>query len=321
MAENLPVNTETLTPTSPKVETVVYEKTYEKRYQEKFTKELELLDSWTQNEVYLNSYLKKYQSLDLNTFDPLNKQRFLDEINILFSEFKDFKEQIPEKAKKLREVREKMSCWVEFWKSEQFYQSMILSNFLDKRILMLKEAHRLLTWKNEKIGSKTVNSESFHTFKDWITKIDRINWVDVFSHIDSNSSSFSMEELVEKEYSKVAYSEITDKKNVKLQNGNIIDLEQVTEEYKNLYWKYRNERTIFDLWSNQLANTKTWFGFDEAKNWLWYTRLEELCSDKLLDIWKMWVADIVIMIRVLASIIPVAWDVLWWVDDFLQANA
>ena len=51
----------------------------------------------------LSTYLQKYHEVDISKYSPEIKQKFLEEISMLFEEFKDFDESMITKLKSIRE--------------------------------------------------------------------------------------------------------------------------------------------------------------------------------------------------------------------------
>lgn len=304
----------------------------------KFKEELELISLWWKNEEILNKYLTTYHNIDLNSFDSDTKKRFLEELNIIFSEFKNFKFDM---SKNLKKIREDMSSGFEEWKSYDYYKSLIISNKIQKRIIILSESIKIITWDKIKIWNKDYNKETYSDLKNNISNLDKTYNLDIFSKIEKNLSlstnvnlgSLFYQELSDKianpqpdlSYqdtiswlSSIWYKWRSEKlTNVKLKNWETINLVELYEEYNKNYKIFQSKSEVFYWGNKQLKYTKKWFGFND---WYWvtYEKLEEIYAEKLADIENMWISDMVILLRVLlwAVIGP-----LWWYDDLKQASS
>lgn len=201
----------------------------------KFKMECELLVPWPKDEVFLSNYLKTFHNINISALNTETKKKLWEEIQIIFDELKGYK---PSMSKNLKAIRENMSMWLENWKNETYYNSLIIWNKINTRFIILQEVLRIIEWKN------------------------------------------------------------LDEKDAKI-------------------------KKVFDIVSSQKWLNTKWFWINHLQWFMssWYEELEKTYSDKLVNIENMSEADLVILLRTLFSIIPVAWDVVWWKDDLQQANA
>lgn len=260
------------------------------------------------------SYLSKYHNVDISRYSPEIKQKFIEEIQMIFSEFKDFDESM---IIRLREIRENMSMWQEEWKSNEYYRNMILWNKINTRITLIEEAIKTQEWKTIEIKWKQIHKENYETLQKWMESLDSKNGIKVFENIFSklrpsmgwwlNFNAINVKQIYQTEC----------KKNNQTYN------EEIYKEYEKLFMECKNKNIIFE-WrnGNWIINYKwKWFWFSNGwTTWVDYSLLEKTYSEKLWDVEKMWMADLVIMMRVLFWIIPVFWDMVWWKDDLKQAN-
>ncbi len=298
------------------------------------------LQLWFLSDDVISSYLSKNHGLDLNNFDEINKKRFLEEIRFIFSEFKDFDESM---VTRLKEIRENMSFWLENWKSNDYYIWMILSNKINTRILVLQESLKTINWERIKVWNTEYNKDEYGSFKTWIQDLDIKNWLNLFSKVDLENYWFDFKQGFVQEIkwkvdksnpkynliisdlnrlSQVIWEKwFENLKEVKLTNWKTINLEELYKEYNKLYSDFKTKNKVFEFGNKQLSKSENGFWFNDAKYWLWYDQLEKAYEDKIQDVEKMWVTDLVIMLRVLFWIVPVAWDFDWWINDLRQAKS
>lgn len=200
----------------------------------KVQSEYELISLWIKNEKKLQEYLKTYHGIDMNSFDATTKKKFLYEMDVLFSELKNYK---PGMEENLKNIREEMSMWLESGKNKEFYRSLILWNKIHARITILKEVLRVIQWEN---------------------------------------------------------------------------LDEKDKKIKTLLDKIHTSRNVFTQWF--------WIQYLWSITWNGYEELEKIYADKLVDIENMSEADLVILLRVLFSIVPIAGDAVWGMDDLRQAR-
>lgn len=292
------------------------------------------------NEVIV-SYLNKFHNVDISKYSKDIQQKFIEEIQMIFSEFKDFDESM---ITRLREIRENMSFWQETWKSNAYYRNMILWNKINTRITILQESITTIYWEKIKIWNIEYNKKDFTELKEETTKLDQKNWLNLFSKLESKPIATNYWGL-----SGLFYQELQNKitnpqppwslnyrdvmtglssinalwnaeklTNVKLINGQVINLFELYKEYNKFYQIFENQNQIFQIWNKQLQTTN-WFWFQQQYNWLWYDKLEKVYAEKLWDIEKMGTADLLIMMRVLFGILPL-FDAVSSYDDLKQAK-
>lgn len=313
----------------------------QKRFQKEREEVFMLLKS--QRKVLSNeaiiSYVEKFHHIDLSKYSPEISKKFVEEIQKIFKEFNDFDESM---ITKLRSIREWMSFWMESWKSNEYYRNMIIWNALQTRIIYLKWAIDSITWDKIKVGNKEYNKADYENFKNKTTNLDEKKWINIFSKINLEETQ-KFKEIFAREIKKqvdksnpkynliisdlIRLPQVVWEKwfenltQVKLKNWETLNLEELFLEYNKNYKDFKNKNRVFEFWNKQLKSWMTnWFWFQEGKYNLWYDELKETYA-KDLDIEKMSLADLVIMLRVLFWIVPVAWDALWWYDDGKQALA
>lgn len=265
----------------------------------------------------LSTYLQKYHEVDISKYSPEIKQKFLEEISMLFEEFKDFDESM---ITKLKSIREEMSFWLEEWKSSEYYRNMIIWNAIESRVKVLQETINTQYWETMELKWTKVNKADFTHFETNIRNLDTQNGVNVFESVLSklrpaingwlNFNTLNFQEIFKKECIKswVKYND------------------ELYKEYNKVYQAF--------VWKNMVFNAKDGNGIIKYKwKWFWFSswwingltseRLKDIYKDKVeaINLEKMGTADLVILLRVLFWIVPVAWDVVWWYDDGKQALA
>lgn len=288
----------------------------------------------------ISAYLSKFHNIDLSKYPQDIQKKFIEEIQTVFSEFKKFDEKM---ISWLRDIREDMSAWLENWESNEYYRNMILSNKISQKVVLLEESLKTILGEKIKVWNREYNKEDYNHLKQNITNLDQSNWIWVFAKIDAEGWN-NLKKVFSDEIKKVVdksnpkYSLITsdltrlsqviwDKwfenlKQVKLINWQTVDLEELYKDYNKNYKTFAEKNKIFEFWNKQIASSQKWFWFTEKKFWVWYDTIKEAYADKLVDIEKMWMADLVIMLRVLSWALPF-WvtNILGWYDDLKQANA
>ena len=287
-------------------------------------------------------YLQKFHNVDLSKYTSEIKKKFIEEIQIIFSELKDFDENM---ITKLRDVRESMSCWSETWKSNEYYRNMILWNKINTRIIILQESLKVINGEKIQIDGKEYNKTDYNSLKEQITQLDQENGIHIFSKLESKPIATNFRWLASLFYqelnknianpqpngslwyrdvltwlSSIDASWRAEKlTNVKLINGKVLNLYELYKEYNKIYQVFVTQNQIFQIWNKKWRIDTKWFWFND--NYLfWYDKLEKIYTEKLWDIEKMNTADLIIMMRVLVWICPVFWDVVWWIDDLKQAK-
>ncbi len=298
------------------------------------------------NEV-ISSYLKNHHNIDITKYSPEIQKKFVEEVSMLFAEFKDFDTNM---ITSLRSIREWMSFWMEEWKKDDYYRNMIIWNALQSRIIAIKLAIDTITWEKIKIWNKEYNKADYEELKTKTTKLDQNHWLNIFSKLENSpiltnywkiASAFSNElkdkivnpqpswnlsydEIIRtlpKAWNKWDFEKLT---KVTLKNGQTINLVELSEEYIKTYKNFENKNQIFEKWNKQISTSQKWFWFSDPKvYWMDYDKIKDVYKDKFeeLNLENMWMADLVIMMRVLFSIIPVVWNSVWWYDDGKQALA
>lgn len=268
------------------------------------------------NEV-ISLYLEKHHKIDLSKYSPEIKQKFIEEIQMLFTEFNNFDESM---ITKLRSIREGMSMWMESGKSDEYYRNMIIWNAIETRVTIFKSTIQTQYWETIDIKWKKVNKSDYQKLETNIKNLDSQNGLSVFETILSklrptingwlNFNTINFQDIIKQEC----------QKNKKIYSP------ELYQEYNKYYQEF--------VWKNIIFNAKNGNGVISYKwkwfwlttwwvNWLTNDRLKDIYNDKFeeLNLENIWVTDLVIMLRVLFWVIPVAWDVVWWYDDGKQALA
>lgn len=293
------------------------------------------------NEV-ISSYLKNYHNIDLSKYSPEIQKKFVEEVSMLFEEFKNFDTSM---ITSLRSIREWMSFGIEEWKSDEFYRNMIIWNALQTRILAIKIFLNNTKWENIQIDGKSYNKFDYNSYRSDIQKIDAHLWVDMLNSIDVKRNNINLKRVFSDRISQqidpsnrrynLIMADITrlpnviwnkwfeNLRSVKLKNGKTVDLGQIFNMYNYVYTSFQWKNSVFQSWNRQINESKKWLWLNESKYWVWYNKIKDTYKDKFeeIDIENMWLADLIIMMRVIFSVIPVAWDSVWWYDDMKQALA
>lgn len=293
------------------------------------------------NDVIL-SYLKDFHNVDISIYPKEIWEKFIQEIKMIFNEFKNFDESM---ITKLKEIRENMSFWLEYWKSNEYYRNMILWNKIEERIKVLKLFTENINWEKLKIWNTEFNKLDYEIFKNNTINLDKNNSVDIFNKINLKDYKFSLKQTFAEEFKKVIdksnpkydliMADLTrlpqvvwtkwfeNLKELKLNNGQTVNLEELYKNYNKNYVEFKNKNKIFEFWNKQMESSDKWFWLDDKKYWVWYDQIKDVYKDKMQDInvENMSLADLVIMMRVLFWIVPVAWDLVSSIDDTIQANA
>lgn len=265
----------------------------------------------------LSMYLQKYHDIDLSKYSPEIKQKFLEEIQMLFSEFKDFDESM---ITRLKAIREWMSFWLETGKSNEYYRNLIIWNAIETRVKVLQETINTQYWETMEFKWTKVNKADFTDFETNTKNLDKQNGLNIFESVLSklrpsiqgwlNFSTLNLQDIIQQEC----------KKNNKPYS------QELFQTYNTTYQEF--------VWKNIVFNARNGNGVIQYKwKWFWLTSgwVNGLTNDRLKDIYKdkfeelnlenMWIADLIIMLRVLFWVIPFAWDMVWWYDDVKQALA
>jgi len=315
--------------------------------QSKFQAELKLFKKRPNLQKDTIDYLKIYHQIDITKYPPNIQKRFVEELQLVIDDLRDFK---PSMIANLRAIREEMSFWIEDWKSDNYYRSLILWNTIKNKAILINEAVNNIAWpKIENPDEKkwVFNEADYNWLKRRFYQLDEnLGW-EIFSKLDLNNK-FSLKrtfwELLIPEIDKndpkydVIITDLKklqtsfpwersdnlfkNLKNVWLVNWKKVDLMSYYIAYDNALNTFKQKDFIFKAWTKQIKQTKEWFWFDTIRYWkVWYDWLEKVYAEKLAKLENMWVADLVIMMRILFSIIPIAWDIAWWYDDIVQAQA
>lgn len=320
----------------------------EKQYQ-KEKEEILMLSKAQRNSLsgeVISSYLSKHHNIDISKYSLEIQKKFVEEVKMLFSEFKDFDTNM---ITSLRNIREWMSFWMEKWKSNEYYRNMIIWNTIETRIISIKLAIDTITWERIKFWNKEYNKSDYEELKKQTSKLDQTNGLNIFSKlenspiladywkmawvfkdqllpiIDANQPAwFPKQKDIPNLLASIAYNWVAEKlTNVKLIKWKTLNLFELFKEYNEIYENFESKNEVFQTWNKQLKRTNSWewFWFNEQYNRLWYDKIKEVYKKEDLDIEKMWTADLIILLRVLFWVVPIAWDVVWWYDDGKQALA
>lgn len=345
---------------NPKSQT---EKPKEQTNELKFKMELELVKWWVNDEQFLNNYLKTFHNINLNSYKEEIKTKLIYEIKKIFKEIKLYPISI---VQDLREIREWMSFWLEKWKSDDYYRSMILTNKIDKSMIILDNYAKTITSESQEIWWKKIHKEWYQKLTNEITKLNKeysinINqdqiitnktnlrdafFEEIIKKLDKNDPKYweKLQALKSRNPQKLYWQwihiEITNSKNEK------VDILNVKRDYEEKYSDFSSLQNVYENWNKLLKEYKwNWFWFDTiiqssiwtTKAWtyekVWHKDLEKLYKEELwkINIDKMWIADLVIMLRIIflalpLELIPVVgiWlaipqNITWWMDDIKQA--
>lgn len=283
----------------------------------------------------ISSYLEKHHDIDISKYSPAIQKKFIEEVQMLFAEFKDFDTNM---ITSLRSIREAMSFWMEEWKKDDYYRNMIIWNALKSRITSIKLAIDTITGERIKIWNKEYNKSDYEELKTKTTKLDGTNWLNIFSKLENSpiltnygkiawvfsnelkdkianpqpAWNLSYNEIIRtlpKAWTKWDFEKLT---KVTLKNWQTINLVELSEEYIKTYKNFENKNEIFEKWNKQINKSEKWFWFSDSKvYWMDYDKIKDVYKDKFeeLNLENMWVADLIIMLRVLFWVIPVIWDI------------
>ncbi len=240
---------------------------------------------------------------------------------------------------------------MEQWKTDEYYRNMIIWNVIEKRIKLLQIYIEDITWEKIKIWNAEINKANYDEFKNKTIQIDKTNWINMFWELDKllkNStinflySKQQFKQLFSKELIKIidnkdpqsqtiksslqrtpylTWDKWFENKTVKLINWKTINIKEIYEQYDYLYEDFTKKNDLFIFWNKQNKWSKKWFWLNDAKFKRWYKEIENVYQEKLQNIENFSVTELVIMLRVLFSVLPIAWDTLWWYDDLNQALA
>lgn len=307
----------------------------------KYETELSIIRNINEEEIL--EYLKVFYWIDLNIefqFIEENERknvikRFLEDLKIIFSELWSFN---TEMIWELRKIRENMSFWTEKWKSDEYYKWLIIWSKIKTRITILLESVKTMYWEKISVWWIDYNKKDYEGLEKWFRKLDENFWINLFWKIPTRNfkSDFAKEIRLNLDKSGPDYNTIVAElnrlpqivwnkwferlKEVKLKNWNTVNLEDLYNSYNSLLSDFSQKNKVFYFGKMQAKNTDRWFWFEQARYNLWFDDIEEIYQEKLWNIDQMWFADLVIMLRLLVTMIPVV-DIVWWFDDLSQASS
>lgn len=260
-------------------------------------------------------FLQTNYNLDFSKYPHQVKQKCIEEVQVIFTEFKDFDEST---VTKLREIRENMSMGMESWKSNEYYRNMIFWSKIDARVKILKAAIETQYGETTQIKWKLVNKADYEEMKSNIQTIDSNNGLKVFDKIMSSLRPWITMWL---HFNGINIEQIYKDE---CKNNHIPYDETLLKQYQKKYSEFVNKYLVYASKDGNwvIKYNGKWFWFQNGGvTGMNYKTLEKTYQETSIDIEKMWVADLIIMMRVLFWVLPIAGDIVWWYDDLKQANA
>jgi hypothetical protein len=314
----------------------------------KFQASLKLFRRWPDLQKDTINYLRTYLKIDISNYSQDIQRRYVEELQSVIDDLRDFDDSM---IPRLRSIREWMSFWMEKEKPPAYYKSMILSRAIEKRAILIHEAVKIIAWPalvnpDARVGS--FNERDYKVWKARCYQLDEALGCELFEKIDPNkiySLKWNFCELMKWQIdpNDPRYTTIQDElkriqtsgldrsewlfqnlRSVTLRNRQKVDLWSHYTAYDDTLNAFKKKNFFFQAWNRQMKEEKKWFGFDRTITTygkVWYDTLENMFAEKLGNVESMSPADLVIMLRVLFSVVPVAGDVLGWYDDIRQANA
>lgn len=286
----------------------------------------------------------------LGLYSPELIWKFLNEVESSLWEIEDI---ALEDIDKLRNNRETMSMWVESWMSDWYYLSLLLDPILKTRISMSSNAIDDIYWSEEVVvWRNTFFQRPYSELLDWndekmiewITKLDELYWLSVLKALNlwniHDLSKLTWVRLLNAIKMQIVYNIDESDPNydwglywtksmmdaisfgsietVKLVNWQTVEVNELLESYVSTIKNFVDTQVVLDSAKNSIEWwVMRYFWAEEWLN-LNYSSLEDV-YEKWLN--NMWAWDLVITLRMIFSIIPWIWDVVWWHDDIMIANS